>query len=60
MYNYFRSIEYIQKCIAICEETLRAMGLFPPQTTSRYVENSQLSYKEKEYDRYEENETNQT
>lgn len=39
-----RAIEYAQKCVVLYEQTLRAMGLFLPETISQAVDNSQLSY----------------
>jgi len=40
----FRAIEYVQKCVVLYEQTLRAMGLFLPETISQAVDNSQLAY----------------
>jgi len=37
-------VEYIQNCIAVYEKTLKAMGLYPPDTISQTIDNSQLSY----------------
>ena len=37
-------VEQVQYCIAIYEQTLKAMGLYPPDTISQGVDNSQLSY----------------
>jgi len=39
-----RAIEYAQKCVVLYEQTLRAMGLFFPETISQAVDNSQLTY----------------
>lgn len=39
-----RAIEYAQQCVVIYEQTLRAMGLFIPETISQAVDNSQLVY----------------
>jgi hypothetical protein len=38
------AIEYAQKCVVLYEQTLRAMGLFLPETISQAVDNSQLAY----------------
>ena len=38
------TVEHIQNCIAVYEQTLKAMGLYTPDTISQAVENSQLSY----------------
>jgi hypothetical protein len=38
------TVEYVQNCIDIYEQTLKAMGLYPPDTISQAVDNSQLSY----------------
>jgi len=43
-----RTIEYAQQCLAIYEETLRAMGLLAGEEISEAVDNSQLSYAEAE------------
>lgn len=37
-------IEHVQNCIVIYEQTLKAMGMYPPDTISQAVDNSQLSY----------------
>jgi len=37
-------IEHVQNCIVVYEETLRAMGVLPPETVSQAIDNSQLSY----------------
>jgi hypothetical protein len=37
-------IEHVQKCIAIYEETLRAMGLVPRETMSETLSDSELTY----------------
>lgn len=37
-------IEHVQNCIVVYEQTLKAMGLYPPDTISQAVDNSQLSY----------------
>jgi len=39
-----RAITYAQKCVVLYEQTLRAMGLFIPETISQAVDNSQLVY----------------
>jgi len=38
------AIEYAQECVVIHEQTLRAMGLVPPEPTGQTVSNSQLVY----------------
>jgi hypothetical protein len=37
-------IEHVQNCIVVYEQTLKAMGVYPPDTVSQAVDNSQLSY----------------
>jgi hypothetical protein len=37
-------IEHVQGCIVVYEQTLKAMGIYPPDTVSQAVDNSQLSY----------------
>ena len=39
-----RVIEHSQKCIAVFEETLRAMGIYAIETTSKAVDNSEVTY----------------
>ena len=38
------TIEHVQTCILIYEETLKAMGMYPRETVSQAVDNAQLSY----------------
>jgi len=38
------TVEYVQNCIAVYEQTLKAMGYYPPDTISQAVDSSQLSY----------------
>lgn len=38
------TVEHVQKCIVVYEQTLKAMGVYPPDTISQAVDNSQLSY----------------
>lgn len=39
-----RAIEYAQKCVLFYEQTIKAMGLLPPETVSQAVDNSQVVY----------------
>ena len=42
-------IEHVQNCIVVYEQTLKAMGMYPPDTISQTVDNSQLSYVPRKY-----------
>lgn len=37
-------IEHVQNCIVVYEQTLKAMGLYPPDVVSQAVDSSQMSY----------------
>ena len=39
-----KTIEYAQKCVALYEQTVRAIGLLPAETISQAVDNSQVIY----------------
>lgn len=40
------TVEHVQNCIAVYEQTLKAMGIYAPDTVSQAVDNSQLQYAE--------------
>lgn len=40
------TVEHVQNCIAVYEQTLRAMGICAPDTVSQAVDSSQLQYAE--------------
>ena len=42
--NTISAIEYVQRCIEVYEETIKAMGLSLPENASQAIEDSHLVY----------------
>lgn len=39
------SIDYIQQCIEIFDQTLKSIGIVPVETTGQAVDNSKITYR---------------